>query len=250
LQMLRRVLDSRIRVTCDFENGLPSVYGDQGMLEQVLMNLVLNARDAMPGGGELAITTSAECVQKEELKHPDARVGQFVCLAVRDTGSGIAPENLVRIFEPFFTTKQLGSGTGLGLATVYGIVKQHDGWVAVESKPGKGSAFRVYLPVRGSAVPVTGPAAQRSHSVPMGTEKILVAEDDDAVRQITARILVGLGYTVLEAASGKAAMEIWRTSKGDFDLLLSDVLMTDGLTGDALAVSLRGAKPQLKVLLT
>lgn len=250
LRMLRRIVESNIHLDLECEDQLPCVYGDQGMLEQVIMNLVLNARDAMPNGGELRITAKEVALStRGPSTHPEARPGQFVCLSVQDTGSGIAPEHVLRIFEPFFTTKPLGAGTGLGLSTVYGIVKQHRGWVQVTSQLGKGTTFEVYLPVHtaGTDIPQSEP---RPTELPRGTERILLAEDDEAVRKLTARVLEGLGYSVVEADSGNAALRSWMDAGGKFDILLTDSLMNDGLTGQQLAASLRQLKPSLKVIVT
>jgi CheY-like chemotaxis protein len=248
--MLRRVVESGIRLEADCQEQLPAVYGDQGMLEQVLMNLVLNARDAMPAGGELRITTNKITIgQCQPLSHPEARPGEFVCLGVQDTGSGIAPENLLRIFEPFFTTKPIGAGTGLGLSTVYGITKQHRGWVQVASELGKGTRFEVLLPVHNEAQG-NALSEERAAELTRGTERILIAEGDEAVRRLTARVLEGLGYSVTEAPSGKAAFGLWDSAGGKFDLLLTDLLMIDGVTGKDLADKLRHLNPNLKVIFT
>src|SRR5262249_55673979 len=163
------------------------------MIEQVLLNLVVNARDAMPKGGQLAIKISNSKIDaKHQSYHSESRPGEFVCLNVTDTGCGIKPEDLRRIFEPFFTTKEVGKGTGLGLATVYGIVNQHQGWIEVDSEPGKGSTFRVFLPVSKDAV-VVPDSKSPSPTVRGGSETILVVEDEIAVRELVCRVLGGHG---------------------------------------------------------
>ena len=202
----------------------------------------------MPQGGQLLITT--ESVTFDEARapaHPEARAGQFVCLTVKDTGTGIAPEHLPRIFEPFFTTKEVGKGTGLGLATVYGIVKQHQGWIEVSSQPGAGATFTIFLPaipppVRTAATP------QAETDLPGGTETILLVEDEYAVRMIARRVLESHGYKIYEAASAPEALELWRRRAKEIALLLSDMVMPEGVTGRELAEQLRATSPALKVI--
>jgi len=248
-KMLNRLIGEQIKLECRFAPGLPYVHADPGMLEQILLNLVVNARDAMPQGGELHISTervtlSGDCV----LKNPEARAGEFLCMTVQDTGAGIAPEHLPFIFEPFFTTKGPGRGTGLGLATVYGIVKQHQGWIEVSSQCGSGTTFKVYLPAM--AAPVE-PAGKEYPELPPagGTEAILLVEDDQAVRQTTRRMLEAFGYNVHEAASAIEGMDVWAKRTGQISLLLSDIVMPEGLNGDELADRLRQQNPALKVIL-
>lgn len=249
-KMLRRVIREDIHMECVQAESLPFVFADPAMLEQVLMNLVVNARDAMPHGGQLRIAT--EALELEAIPthgNPDAQPGRFVCLRVSDTGIGIAPEQLSRIFEPFYTTKEAGRGTGLGLATVDSIARQHRGWVEVSSRVGEGSEFRVYLPAIALA---TGgpPTAEAGTSLPRGSESILLVEDEEAVRMITRQVLTSLGYRVYEAASGREALETWEQRKTEIALLLSDMVLPDGLTGRDLASRFCAAKPALKILLT
>jgi two-component system cell cycle sensor histidine kinase/response regulator CckA len=180
-------------------------------------------------------------------QHPDGRRGEFICLTVKDTGTGIAPEVLPRIFEPFYTTKDVGKGTGLGLATVFGIVKQHRGWVEVASRVGSGTSFKVYLP---ATVRQTDPAGSQAQ-LPLlrgGRECILVVEDEPSLRVLTRRLLQHCGYTVFDATSGLDALAVWRDQAGKIDLLLTDMVMPDGLTGRELAVQLRAQRPDLKVI--
>jgi CheY-like chemotaxis protein len=218
------------------------------MIEQVLLNLVVNARDAMPGGGQLWLGIDAATVDEAGARrHPAARTGTFICLSLRDSGLGIAADNLPHIFEPFFTTKEVGKGTGLGLATVHGIVEQHHGWIEVESEPGRGSTFRVYLPHLSHVAEL--PTGRRDPSrAPGGNESILVAEDEDAVRVLVVKILGAQGYRVQAAPSGAAALELWREQSGAFDLLLTDLIMPGGISGMQLAEQLRGELPDLRII--
>ncbi len=249
-KMLGRILGEDIALQLNYSPQPARVQADAGMMEQVLLNLAVNSRGAMPKGGVLAIKISALAVDDRRLaEYPEARAGQFVCLSVIDTGCGIPAENLRRIFEPFFTTKQVGKGTGLGLATVYGIVKQHQGWVEVESEPGKGSTFRVFLPRSLEAAPV---ADERS-AEPVargGTETILVVEDEAPVRELVCNLLARHGYQILQAESGAKALEVWRESKDRINLVLTDLIMPDQLNGRELAEKLWAERPQLKVIFT
>ena len=220
------------------------------MMEQVLLNLAVNSRDAMPKGGLLAIKIATTEVDATRLaEHSEAAPGRFVCLTMTDTGCGIPPENLRRIFEPFFTTKEIGKGTGLGLATVYGIVKQHQGWIEVESELGKGTAFMVFLPrSMDGAEAAEDPPAETA--VRGGTETILVVEDEGPVRELVCNLLAGHGYHILQAESGLRALEIWRESKDSIDLVLTDLVMPDRLNGRELAEKLWAERPRLKVIFT
>lgn len=247
-KMLKRLIGENIELQCRYAAGLPFVQADPGMLEQVLINLVVNARDAMPRGGDLCIST--DHVSVDELYaagQPDARPGDFVCLSVKDSGSGIAPEHLAHIFEPFFTTKPVGKGTGLGLATVYGIAKQHQGWVEVLSQPAEGAEFRLLLPAVGQ--PASEPEFNED-TTPLrgGTETILLAEDDEPVRVVTRRVLEKFGYKILEASRAAEALAMWPKHQADIALLLTDLVMPGDLTGRELAERLRAAKPDLKVI--
>ena len=221
---------------------------DAGMMEQVLMNLVLNSRDATPGGGLLELRTAAvDLDASAALAHAHARPGSFVRLTVSDTGVGIAPEHLPHIFEPFYTTKEVGKGTGLGLATVFGIVEQHEGWIEVTSTVGLGTAIHVYLPrVVGGAAPVAVSAAT---GVPRGgTESILLVEDEADVRTLMTTLLTRHGYRVQAAADGMEALAVWREQRGAFALLVTDMIMPGGLNGRQLADQLRAEKPSLRVI--
>ena len=231
---------------------LPHIQGDVGMMEQILMNLAVNARDAMPRGGELIISTEAVPISEAYVRaHTGSRTGNFVCLNVKDTGCGMDAATMKRIFEPFFTTKPAGKGTGLGLATVYGIVKQHSGWIEVQSQPGDGTTFKIYFSAskREQETEQTEAAAP-ADQVRGGGETILVVEDEPVLRDLAQLILQDCGYRVLQAASGVEALTVWQSEMGGVDLLLTDMIMPDGLSGKDLAESLLDAKPTLKVIFT
>jgi two-component system, cell cycle sensor histidine kinase and response regulator CckA len=248
-KLIGRILGEDIRVQNELAPKLPPVKGDPGMIEQILMNLAVNARDAMPAGGRIIIGTELQEIDAAQVElNPRVREGRFVCLTVRDTGTGIAPGNMSRIFEPFFTTKGVGKGTGLGLATVFGIAGQHKGWVDVSSKVNVGTTFRVFLPVTSDKI--TAPDATACKKVRGGGEKILVVEDDKAVRDVITEMLQRHGYAVVEADSGVAARQIWAQEGRDIALLLTDMVMPGGVTGLELAELLRLQKPGLKVVLT
>jgi PAS domain S-box-containing protein len=249
-KMLGRLLGEDIALDVVPAPGRAVVRADSAMMEQVLLNLAVNARDAMPRGGRLRIRLSRENVAPPPTAGNSARgVGPFVCLTVTDTGCGIAPEILPRIFEPFFTTKEVGKGTGLGLATVYGIVQQHEGWIEVESQLGRGSTFRIYLPeADGDATSDAGESLTREMA--RGRETILVVEDEPAVRELVRELLKQHGYRVLEAESGPRALEIWRQHKQEIALLLTDVVMPEAMNGRELAERLCAERPGLKVIFT
>jgi PAS domain S-box-containing protein len=247
-KVLDPVISENIELQCQYAALLPYVQADTGMMEQVILNLVLNARDAMPNGGQLRVTTEPLSLDEAQARvHPEARAGKFVCLSVSDTGNGIAPEVLPRIFEPFFTTKGIGKRTGLGLATVYGIVKQQQGWLEVSSQVGEGSTFKVFLP----AIPTPAglaAAAGVEAEVRGGNETILLVEDEPAVRLTTRRILERKGYRIREAASGREAPEAWQSHGEEVALLLTDIIMPGAMTGRDLAERLWGQRPELKVI--
>ena len=249
IQMLRRVLGANVML--QFTPGdISLIAADAGMLEQVLLNLAVNARDAMPKGGTLKIHTSTEVISEAFARqNPEASAGRFVCLEIADTGSGIPPENLAKIFEPFFTTKEPGKGTGLGLATVYGIIKQHCGWIALQSKVNCGTTFKIYLPaVSGRAEePLALPVGQRIQG---GTETILLVEGERVVCELVHNILESHGYRVLQANSPAAAIEQWEKHQGEIDLLLTDLVMPGGMNGRELAEILLAKNPNLKVAFT
>jgi CheY-like chemotaxis protein len=247
-KMLRRLLGEDITLQVNYAAALPLIHADPGMMEQILLNLSVNARDAMPKGGRLFVNTSVVNIAEAQARQiAGAAPGDYVCLIVKDTGVGIAPENLPRIFEPFFTTKDVGKGTGLGLATVYGIVKQHRGWIKVASKLGKETAFQIFLPA------IAGKAESRELDAPEpkvrgGAETILVVEDETPVRILVRSVLERNGYRVLEANSGVDALPIWLEHREEISMLLTDMVMPHGVSGRELAERLRGDKPELKVI--
>jgi signal transduction histidine kinase/CheY-like chemotaxis protein len=247
-RMLRRLIGEAIVLHTRLVPGGAWVEGDTGMIEQVMMNLVINARDAMPSGGELWLELDDVTLDETAAhRHPAARPGSFICLSLRDTGRGIPADHLAHIFEPFFTTKEVGKGTGLGLATVHGIVEQHHGWIEVESCLGKGTIFRVHLPRLHEGGALLGGPRDTSQ-VRGGAESILVVEDEPAVRTLAARILGTHGYRVQAAPSGAEALDLWRQQAGAFDLLLTDLIMPGGISGGQLAERLRTDKPDLRVI--
>jgi two-component system, cell cycle sensor histidine kinase and response regulator CckA len=249
--MLERLLGEHVSLKPELSAVLPSVYADPGMIEQVLLNLAVNSRDAMPRGGTLTLRTAWHAFTPDDIQgRSEARVGEYVCLSVEDTGCGIDAETLARIFEPFFTTKEMGKGTGLGLATVYGIVKQHDGWIEVDSKVGLGTTFRMFFPGRDEPAQGSTRSATEHFRAVGGSETILVVEDEPALRELVAQILTEYGYRVLVAASGWEALSLWETESSRVSLLLTDVVMPQGLSGPDLADRLRCERPDLKVVYT
>jgi CheY-like chemotaxis protein len=242
--MLRRLIDERIAIELTLAEGLPEVMADRNQIEQVVVNLAVNARDAMPGGGTLTIGTRHRDLDGSgEMCVEPIRSGSYVELTVRDTGTGIDAETLEHIFEPFFTTKGLDLGTGLGLSTVQGIAIQSGGHVAVETEAGKGSSFRVYLPI--TAVPAETVATPEAPILPGRGERILMVEDHPQIREILALMLQAYGYYVLEAAGPDDAIRLF--SENSVDLLMTDISMPK-MNGVELANRLRAARPGLKTL--
>ncbi len=249
-KMLQRILGEDVRLQLSLHSRPLVARADAGMLDQVLLNLVVNARDAMPDGGQLTIETGEKQFTQEQAKQvQDLSSGRHVYLRVTDTGCGIPAENVDRIFEPFFTTKEPGKGTGLGLATVFGIVKQHGGSIVVESESGRGTTFHVYLPAAdaadGSAVVEAAKPRARG-----GTETILVVEDEPGVRRLTRVVLERHGYKVLEAPNGVEALQVWERHKAGIHLLFTDIVMPHGIGGRDLAAKLRESNPSLRVVFT
>ena len=244
-RMLRRLIGEDIQLVIGLADVAP-IKADPGQLEQVLMNLAVNARDAMPHGGQLVIETATVDLDASYARnHVDVRPGPYVMLAVSDTGHGMAAEVKERVFEPFFTTKEAGHGTGLGLATVHGIVRQSGGHVFAYSEPGKGTAFKIYFPPAEGSVAAAQPPPDED--TPPGNETILVVEDEATLREITRECLEAAGYTVLEAAHGAAALDLSEGHGGAIQLLITDVVMP-GLTGSELAQRLTADRPEMKVL--
>jgi nitrogen-specific signal transduction histidine kinase/CheY-like chemotaxis protein len=246
-KMLPRLLGEDIEVSLALEAGLENVKADQNQIEQVIINLAVNARDAMPKGGGLKMqTANVELDQNYAWSHPGAKAGSYVLLAVSDTGTGMDTETLAHIFEPFFTTKEQGKGTGLGLATVYGIVKQSEGYITVESAPGKGTCFRIYLP-RYVGQPAVKEQKVDSREKLRGSECILVVEDTEPLRKLAQTFLEVAGFRVLSAGSAEEAIQVVAGLEGVLDLLLTDVVMP-GKSGRALAEQMLLGHPGMKVL--
>jgi PAS domain S-box-containing protein len=247
-KMLQRLIGEDVRLQLHLHPVSLLICADTSMMEQVLMNLAVNARDAMPRGGRLLITTGEALVDETfAAEHPDARPGNYACLSVNDTGDGIPPEVLPQIFEPFFTTKAVGKGTGLGLATVYGIVKQHQGWIKVDSQPGQGATFRVFLPAT-TAPAAPSPPARVPANPHRSAKTILMVEDEPAIRVSMRKLLERSGYQVLEAVNGIDALNLWLEHQGTVALLLTDLVMPGGVSGQELARRLKSGCPQLKIV--
>ncbi|MGH7992467.1 MAG: ATP-binding protein [Limisphaerales bacterium] len=251
-RMLERLLGETIQLDFRPPTELPAVEGDAGMIEQVIMNLSVNARDAMPQGGRLTIGIDTLTIDDDYVKsHADAHAGRFVRVRATDTGMGMDAVTLHRIFEPFFTTKEVGKGTGLGLATVYGIVKQHEGWVEVNSEPNKGATFYVFFPAsEKDLVPPKKTPILPESELGGGTETILIVEDEPILREMARSILSGYGYCIFEASSGKEALDTWQEKSDEIDLLLTDMVMPEGISGAELARQLIARHPRLKIIFT
>jgi two-component system cell cycle sensor histidine kinase/response regulator CckA len=246
-EMLSRLIGEDIQVVMNLDPALGTVRADAGQIEQVIMNLAVNARDAMPRGGQISLeTANVELGETYAQTHVPVQPGPYVMLAVSDTGVGMDEATRERIFEPFFTTKEKGHGTGLGLSTVYGIVKQSGGYIWVYTEPGRGTAFKVYLPrvqVPAEALVVPEPAALPA----VGNETILLVEDEESVRALVRKTLEARGYHVLEAADGGEAVEIARSQS--VDLLLTDMVLP-GMGGSEVAARIHDLHPQAKILYT
>jgi len=245
-KMLRRVIGEDVMLRLALAKDAGNVRADPGQLHQVMMNLVVNARDAMPTGGSLIIeTANADLTEQYAELHQPVIPGRYVMIAVSDSGMGMSPEVKARIFEPFFTTKEKGRGTGLGLSTVYGIVKQSGGYIWAYSEVGRGTTFKIYLPrVDAPAEPLSKPREDGSVA---GTETILLAEDDPILRPLARALLEKLGYTVLEGEDAQSALAAARTHTGPIHLLVADVVMP-GPSGRELARRLAELRPETKVL--
>ena len=252
-KMLSQLIGEPYQLRLDCAADLPAIRADEGNVEQILINLTLNARDAMPSGGTIHIATSAASFDEASARgNLEARPGEFVCLTVSDTGCGMSPEVIGRIFDPFYTTKEVGKGTGLGLSTVHGIVQQHAGWIDVASEVGKGTTFRVFLPVW-EGVPVVAPtreavpspAPQRASGV-----AVLIVEDEGIVREAARLALERGGYRVFEAGDGPEALAVWERCPVRIDLLVTDMVMPRGVSGGALARVLQTRDPHLRALYT
>ncbi len=247
LRLLRQLIGEDVRLGWQPGSGLWSVRADPGQVDQLVSNLVVNARDAITGVGEIVVATSnLEADAAFVDRRPGLVPGRYVCLSVKDDGSGIAPELIDRIFEPFFTTKPTGRGTGLGLATVYGIAKQNGGYIGVESEPGRGSTFTVFLPVASGEREADAPVAT-AEAVRGGSETLLVVEDEPAMLEVTRDVLADLGYRVLATASPGEALSIAATEGDRVDLLVTDLVMPE-MNGRELAALLQARHPRLRCL--
>jgi PAS domain S-box-containing protein len=246
LVMLPRLLGEDVELQSNLAPEIGAVKADQGQIERVILNLAVNARDAMPGGGKLTISTEQIRIDSESAPRiPSMATGDYVLLSVCDTGTGMDQQTQAHIFEPFFTTKERGRGTGLGLATVYGFVKQIGGYIWVESAPGAGSTFFIYLPVTAESFPKNSPAAPAADTG-RSAGTLLLVEDEDSLRGLTRNILEQNGYTVLEACNGAEAVEIARSTAGPIDLLLTDMVMP-GMNGRAVAEKVTRLHPEIRV---
>ena len=248
--MLGRLIGEHITLQYQFTDALPACEVDVCSIEQVIINMAVNARDAMPKGGSLIISTAqTEISPNYARSHPEASAGDFLCITVTDTGCGMDGHTQSRLFEPFFTTKEVGKGTGMGLATAYGLIKQHKGWIEVESKIDAGSTFKIFLPASGKqAKPDTRPPITPHGSG--GTETILVVEDEALVREFVSSLLTECGYKVRQAGNGVEALEVWKQCSDEIDLLLTDVVMPQKISGVELANRLWDEKQDLKVIFT
>jgi len=248
-KMLHRLLGETITLNFSPPARLPFIRGDSGMIEQIIVNLCVNARDAMDKGGTLTVSLSGIDIAAGYVHtHPESRPGPHVCLCVADTGCGMDTYVIGRIFEPFFTTKEVGKGTGLGLATVYGIVKQHGGWVEVTSKTGCGTTFNVFIPASAETAKTVNDDTAPNATVTGGKETILVVEDEPVLREMAQLILEECGYQVFVAANGRDAIELWERHPNSVDLLFTDMVMPAGVSGVELASKLLGHRPPLRVV--
>ena len=250
--MLKLSLGERCELRLELAENLPPGRFSEGSVEQILINLAVNAHDAMPQGGTIVVSTSSETISETDVPHrPRARAGRFVCLTVSDSGCGIPGDVISRIFDPFFTTKAVGKGTGLGLSTVQSIVEQHHGWIEVTSEIGRGSTFKVFFPVNEEAAllpetPVaTEPAAERGAG-----EVVLLVEDEPGVRKMARITLERGGYRVIEAGDGREALSLWDHHSADVDLVVTDMVMPNGVSGGMLARALQAHTPDLHVICT
>ncbi|MBA3960726.1 MAG: response regulator [Chthoniobacterales bacterium] len=253
VEMLRRIIGEHIALEMQLTADLPPIFADPGSVDQVIMNLALNSRDAMSDGGTLTVATYEVVIDEETCRfHPEAQLGKHICLAVQDTGNGMDEATVARIFEPFFTTKGPGEGTGMGLATVYGVLKQHRGWIDVESEPQCGTTIRAYFPISLDRIITETPKLESltTARVSAGDVTILVVEDEEMLREFVGQALGVLGYRVLTAANGREALKVWSQHRDQIDLLLTDVVMPESFSGRQLAHTLIVEKPDLKVIFT
>jgi CheY-like chemotaxis protein len=246
-QMLQRLIGEDIELAISIDSHLGQILADPDQIQQVIINLVVNARDAIPDGGTLQITTKKVEFDESSIgTHPDAAPGNYALMTVTDTGVGMSEETMQSMFDPFFTTKSEGKGTGLGLAMVYGIVRQSGGWIEVWSKLGQGTSFSIYLP-RIDTAPVQDQVDAPTASNLRGNETVLVVEDENEVRRLTRTILESYGYRVLEAANGEEAVNVSENHSGEIHILVTDVILP-GMDGKVVSDRLRALRPKLKVV--
>lgn len=243
-KMLLRLIGETIKLDTILNPTLGNVFADASQVDQIIINLVVNAKDAMPDGGKITIET--DNVQSAPTTFPAGQTNQFVMITITDSGIGMTPEVKERIFEPFFTTKEVGKGTGLGLSTVYGIVKQSNGFIEVESDPSQGTVFKIYLPRMDKPVAVKNPVASH-HQFPEGDATILIVEDEEPVRGLAVEVLAKCGYKILQAGNAERALQIASNCSTDIHLLLTDVVMP-GMGGRALSEELRRLRPHIKTI--
>jgi two-component system, cell cycle sensor histidine kinase and response regulator CckA len=251
-RMLSRLVGERYQLQVNCQAELPSVQADEPSFQQVVINLVLNARDSMPSGGTIEVETSTVTLDADAARdHVDARPGRFGCLSIADSGCGMTAEVAGRVFEPFFTTKEVGKGTGLGLSAVHGIVQQHGGWIQVATQPDKGSTFKIFLPACETTTDETSAPEFVSQRATGGSgEAVLLVEDEPSVRELARLTLEQGGYRVFEAANGPEALTVWEKSPVRIDLLVTDMVMPKGVTGAELAKALVKKDPQLRSIVT
>jgi CheY-like chemotaxis protein len=249
--MLHRIIGEDINLQTTLTDRDTTIVADSGQIDQVLTNLATNARDAMPAGGALTITTGVAEMDEEFIKaHGYGNRGRYVLLAVSDTGSGMDEKTQRQIFEPFFTTKEVGKGTGLGLSTVYGIVKQHNGYITCYSEAGRGTTFTIYLPLAMAAEPAVQPSVIATPPVLKGgRETILLAEDDAGLRKLIKQVLEDFGYTVIEAEDGDEAIRLFTEHRARINLLLLDVIMPKK-NGRQVHTEIQKTEPTIKTLFT
>ncbi|MBI3464149.1 MAG: response regulator, partial [Planctomycetes bacterium] len=248
-KMLRPLIGAHIDLDLSLQSGVGAIHADPSQLHQAILNLCINARDAMPDGGRLVLKTEVvDLTDKFCRRHPGSRVGPHVAVTVSDSGCGMPPEVLGRIYEPFFTTKGTGKGTGLGLAITYSMVQQHEGTIHVSSEPGQGTTFRMYLPVAEAeeTEPDAEPCVEHAAG---GTEVVLVAEDDPSIRDMIVRVLEGVGYSVLPAADGAEALQCFKQHSETISLVILDSLMPK-LTGPESLANMKAIKPELRAILS
>ncbi|MCP4728010.1 MAG: response regulator, partial [bacterium] len=245
IKVSEKIFEKQILVNCDYCENVKTVNADINQLDQVFTNIFINAKDAMPSGGKIDIKTENAIVTENDLKiRPELASGEYVRITIADNGTGIPKEILNRIFEPFFTTKREGKGTGLGMASVYGIVKNHDGFIYCDSELGEGSTFTIYLPASNESIT----EEKTEYEVVLGDSTILVVDDEENVLDITSSSLESLGYVVLTAKSGDEAIEIYKREKENIDLIMLDMIMP-GKTGKETYNELRKFNPDIRVII-